>query len=119
MVNYGSWRKRRRAGRWSMKGCVDVIDLHINTFLTSFFLLETARFYRALQMLGSNFSLMTKLFPGRDRVDLKRKFKSEEKTNPALVDKIISTQIPFDPSHFMDETGIYTCYISFLIVSSS
>jgi len=57
-------------------------------------------------MLGTNFSLMEKLFPGRDRVDLKRKFKSEEKTNPALVDKIISKQIPFDPSQFLDESGI-------------
>lgn len=82
-VNYGSWRKRPRAGRWSVK--------------------ETARFYRALNMLGTNFSLMVKLFPGRDRIDLKRKFKSEEKTNPSLVDKIIATQIPFDISQFMDE----------------
>ncbi|KAI9555287.1 hypothetical protein GHT06_017802 [Daphnia sinensis] len=81
-VNYGSWRKRPRAGRWSVK--------------------ETARFYRALNMLGTNFSLMVKLFPGRDRIDLKRKFKSEEKTNPSLVDKIIATQIPFDISQFMD-----------------
>ncbi|KAI9552251.1 hypothetical protein GHT06_022613 [Daphnia sinensis] len=81
-VNYGSWRKRPRAGRWSMK--------------------ETARFYRALTMLGTNFSLMVKLFPGRDRIDLKRKFKSEEKTNPSLVDKFIVTQIPFDISQFMD-----------------
>lgn len=66
---------------------------------------ETARFYRALNMLGTNFSLMVKLFPGRDRIDLKRKFKSEEKTNPSLVDKIIATQIPFDISQFLDEEG--------------
>uniref|UniRef100_A0A0P4ZXN2 Transcription factor TFIIIB component B'' Myb domain-containing protein n=1 Tax=Daphnia magna TaxID=35525 RepID=A0A0P4ZXN2_9CRUS len=53
-------------------------------------------------MLGTNFSLMVKLFPGIDRIDLKRKFKSEEKTNPSLVDKIIATQIPFDISQFID-----------------
>ncbi|KAK4037244.1 hypothetical protein OUZ56_029281 [Daphnia magna] len=53
------------------------------------------------RMLGTNFSLMVKLFPGIDRIDLKRKFKSEEKTNPSLVDKIIATQIPFDISQFI------------------
>ncbi|XP_046444182.1 transcription factor TFIIIB component B'' homolog [Daphnia pulex] len=84
MVNYGSWRKRRRADRWSME--------------------ETSRFYLALKMLGTDFSLMEPLFPGRDRVDLKRKFKSEEKTNSALVDKHISNQIPFDITQFRDES---------------
>lgn len=56
-------------------------------------------------MLGTNFSLMEKLFHNRPRVELKRKFKTEEKTNPQLVDKIISQQIPFDPSQFMDLDG--------------
>ena len=68
--------------------------------------LETARFYRALSMLGTNFSLMEKLFHNRPRVELKRKFKTEEKINPQLVDKIISRQIPFDPDQFLDLDGI-------------
>lgn len=70
-----------------------------------FSILETARFYRALSMLGTNFSLMERLFPNRPRVELKRKFKNEEKTNPQLVDKIISNQIPFDPAQFLNDEG--------------
>ncbi len=71
------------------------------------YVLETARFYRALSMLGTDFSLMEKLFPNRPRIELKRKFKSEEKNNPLLVDKIISSQIPFDATQFHDDYGKY------------
>ena len=64
---------------------------------------ETARFYRALSMLGTQFSLMERLFPHRKRHELKKKFKTEEKENRALIDKTISHQIKFDLSHFEDE----------------
>ena len=67
-------------------------------------------------MLGTDFSLMEPLFPGRYRVDLKRKFKSEEKTNSALVDKHISNPIPFDITQFRDKSpGKFV----FFIMSSS
>lgn len=56
-------------------------------------------------MLGTNFSLMEKLFSNRPRLELKRKFKHEEKINGQLVDKIISTQVAFDPSQFEIEDG--------------
>lgn len=65
--------------------------------------LETARFYRALSMLGTQFSLMERLFPHRKRYELKRKFKTEEKENRALIDKTISNQVKFDMSHFVDD----------------
>ena len=66
---------------------------------------ETARFYRALSMLGTDFSLMETLFPRRTRFELKRKFKLEEKVNHVLIDKTISTQKPFDETVFGDESG--------------
>ena len=53
-------------------------------------------------MLGTQFSLMERLFPHRKRYELKRKFKTEEKENRALIDKTISHQIKFDLSHFED-----------------
>jgi len=84
LVNYGSWRKRKRSSRWSLR--------------------ETARFYRALSMLGTDFSLMENLFPNRSRFELKRKFKVEEKCNQDLIDRTIASQKPFDPTVFGNET---------------
>lgn len=66
---------------------------------------ETARFYRALSMLGSNFSLMENYFTNRSRSELKRKFKIEEKTNPQLMDKMMAQQIDFDPDELMEHDG--------------
>merc|ERR1712137_759579 len=84
LVNYGSWRKRKRSSRWSLR--------------------ETARYYRALSMLGTDFSLMENLFPNRSRFELKRKFKVEEKINQDLIDRTIASQKPFDPTVFGNET---------------
>ncbi|EFX64268.1 hypothetical protein DAPPUDRAFT_118337 [Daphnia pulex] len=81
-VNYGSWRKNPRAESWNKK--------------------ETAKFFIALQMFGTNFSLMTPYFPGRDRVQLKNKYKKEEKENKEMIDKYLYNPKPFDPTHFMD-----------------
>lgn len=73
--------------------------------------LETARFHLALRMLGTNFSLMEKLFPKRTRIELKRKFKSEERCNRELIDKATTNQIPLDLTQFEDDSGIVvSCY---------
>lgn len=57
---------------------------------------ETLRFYKALNTLGTDFSVMCELFPGRDRTDLKKKFKREEKINKVLIDKAIMEPVRFD-----------------------
>lgn len=51
---------------------------------------ETIRFYKALNTIGTDFMMMCELFPGRNRHDLKMKFKKEEKINRALVDKALT-----------------------------
>ncbi|CAH0392056.1 unnamed protein product [Bemisia tabaci] len=58
--------------------------------------LETLRFYRALNTIGTDFSLMQSIFPERTRHDLKRKFKKEERTNRELLDKALSASAEFD-----------------------
>ena len=83
-VNYGSWYKRSRTSRWTMR--------------------ETARYYRALSMLGTDFSLMTMLFPKRSRIELKRKFTVEGKIHPKLVDYTLAHPTTFDPTLFGSET---------------
>ncbi|XP_019865113.1 transcription factor TFIIIB component B'' homolog isoform X2 [Aethina tumida] len=51
---------------------------------------EILRFYRALSLVGTDFSLMCDLFPNRTRKQIKLKFKREEKANPKLIDKALS-----------------------------
>uniref|UniRef100_A0A1A9UXL6 Myb-like domain-containing protein n=1 Tax=Glossina austeni TaxID=7395 RepID=A0A1A9UXL6_GLOAU len=50
---------------------------------------ETIKFYRCLQTVGTDFSLMVSLFPNRTRRDLKLKFKKEERINGALINKAL------------------------------
>ncbi|XP_018322899.1 transcription factor TFIIIB component B'' homolog [Agrilus planipennis] len=57
---------------------------------------ETLRFYKALNTIGTDFSLMAELFPGRTRKGLKMKFNKEERTNPSLIDRALTCPIEFD-----------------------
>merc|ERR1719427_1830817 len=75
-TNYGTWSKNRRHSDWSEK--------------------ETLRFYRALSVVGSDFSMMESIFKNRTRQELKLKFKKEEKLNNKIIDKCLK------------ERGMYT-----------
>ena len=57
---------------------------------------ETLKFYRALNTVGTDFSIMSRLFPKRDRTQLKLKFKFEERRNPNLVKKALQNPLKFD-----------------------
>ena len=41
-------------------------------------------------MCGTDFTLISRVFPNRDRDDIKRKFKTEDKANRTLVDSALS-----------------------------
>lgn len=66
---------------------------------------ETARFYKALSTVGTDFSLMETLFAWRSRAELKTKFKKEERSNRVLVDKALQDSTQFDFSLFDIESG--------------
>nr|XP_053653997.1 serine-rich adhesin for platelets-like [Cherax quadricarinatus]XP_053653998.1 serine-rich adhesin for platelets-like [Cherax quadricarinatus]XP_053653999.1 serine-rich adhesin for platelets-like [Cherax quadricarinatus] len=84
-VHYSKWSKRRsRSSEWTLK--------------------ETARFYKALSTVGTDFSLMESLFTWRSRAELKTKFKKEEKINRDLVDRALKDKTQFDFSLFDDES---------------
>jgi len=69
-TNYGTWSKKRRHSDWGKR--------------------ETLKFYKALSVVGSDFSMMESLFQGkRSRQELKLKFKKEEKINGKIVDKCL------------------------------
>lgn len=53
---------------------------------------ETELFYRALQLFGTDFSLITKLFPNRNRNQVKNKFLKEEKTARSKIDSVFQSQ---------------------------
>lgn len=57
---------------------------------------ETLRFYKALNTIGTDFTLMVKLFPNRTRRELKMKFKKEERINHTLIDKAVLEPVQFD-----------------------
>lgn len=82
-TNYGSWGKKRKNADWSDKA--------------------TVKFYKALSVFGTDFSLMEGVFKKRTRHELKMKFKKEEKNNRGLIDKCLSQGQTFDPSIFDSE----------------
>ena len=57
---------------------------------------ETLKFYNALSIVGSDFSMMESIFKKRTRQELKLKFKKEERLNWKMVNKCLS------------ERGMYT-----------
>lgn len=67
---YGRWSKKRRNRDWTEK--------------------ETIKFYKALSVVGSDFSMMESIFTKRTRNELRLKFKKEERINGKLVDKCLN-----------------------------
>lgn len=57
---------------------------------------ETAKFYDALSMCGTDFSLMSMLFPNKTREQIKGKFRVEERTNPKKVETFLKKKTKFD-----------------------
>ncbi|VDM33030.1 unnamed protein product [Hydatigera taeniaeformis] len=61
---------------------------------------DTTRFYRALSTIGTDFYSMTKIFPGRTRGQLLKKFKREERLFPHLVDEALKNKRNYDITVF-------------------
>ena len=88
-TNYGTWSKKKRYSDWSER--------------------ETFKFYEALSIVGSDFSMMASLFKKRTRAELKLKFKKEERINNTLVDKCLKQKGSFtDIDRFMEEVVLQT-----------
>ncbi|CAH2009156.1 unnamed protein product [Acanthoscelides obtectus] len=75
-TGYGIYKRHKRSKTWTHT--------------------ETLRFYKALNSLGTDFTIMTDLFPNRSRRELKLKFVKEEKTNRALIDRALMQPCKFD-----------------------
>lgn len=66
------------------------LTIRIQVLIKIFSIVDTLRFYQALRMCGTDFTLIARVFPNRDRDDIKRKFKTEDKANRTLVDSALS-----------------------------
>ncbi|XP_048383734.2 transcription factor TFIIIB component B'' homolog isoform X2 [Stegostoma tigrinum] len=79
-TTYSSFRKSTHTKPWSNK--------------------ETDMFFLAISMVGTDFSMIGQLFPNRTRIEIKNKFKREEKLNSWRIDKAFKEKKPLDLDFF-------------------
>ncbi|KAK9387941.1 hypothetical protein V1515DRAFT_568461 [Lipomyces mesembrius] len=82
-VNSASWSRRERVERWNVA--------------------ETMKFYDALSMWGTDFGLITQMFRGRSRRQIKNKFNSEERKNPTRIHMALNRRLPVDEQYLKNE----------------
>ncbi|XP_043077107.1 transcription factor TFIIIB component B'' homolog isoform X3 [Puntigrus tetrazona] len=61
---------------------------------------ETEMFYLAISMVGTDFSMIGQLFPHRGRIEIKNKFKKEERNNSWRIDKAFKEKRRLDLDFF-------------------
>ncbi|XP_073440145.1 LOW QUALITY PROTEIN: transcription factor TFIIIB component B'' homolog [Dendrobates tinctorius] len=61
---------------------------------------ETDLFFLAISMVGTDFTMISQLFPHRQRIEIKNKFKKEEKMNGWRIDKAFRETKDFDFEFF-------------------
>ncbi|KYN05589.1 PREDICTED: transcription factor TFIIIB component B'' homolog [Cyphomyrmex costatus] len=67
---------------------------------------ETFKFYRVLNVVGTDFLLMQTLFPNRSRQEIKQKYKKEERVNRQLVEKALKYHQEFDTDMLQEQLEI-------------
>lgn len=89
----GFYKKRQKSKEWSN--------------------LETLKFYKALNTVGTDFLLMQTLFPSRTRQEIKLKFKKEERVNRDLIEKAFAYHQEFNTDLLEKSLGNFTLHILF------
>ncbi|XP_013994130.2 mucin-5AC isoform X4 [Salmo salar] len=79
-TTYSSFRKGTHVKPWSNK--------------------ETDMFFLAINMVGTDFSMIGQLFPHRGRIEIKNKFKKEERANSWRIDKAFKEKRRLDLEFF-------------------
>ncbi|KAG8624181.1 hypothetical protein KVT40_009157 [Elsinoe batatas] len=69
---------------------------------------ETDRFYDALRMFGTDFSIISKMFAPKTRKQIKLKLRREEKLDPQRVNAALGGMawVQMDLKHYADVTGV-------------
>ncbi|KAB2573568.1 Transcription factor TFIIIB component B'' [Lasiodiplodia theobromae] len=67
---------------------------------------QTDMFYDALKMFGTDFFIISKMFPGKTRANVKRKFVKEERLDPDRIKRaLIGESVPMDFEEYKRKTG--------------
>ena len=67
---------------------------------------QTEAFYDALRMFGTDFYIISRMFPGKTRRQIKLKFVREEKSNPTAVKAaLVGETVPMDFDAYLVATG--------------
>lgn len=64
---------------------------------------ELLRFYKALSMWGTDFNLISQMFPYRTRRQIKAKFVNEEKKHPVMIELALRSKLPPNFDHYCTE----------------
>ncbi|KAI5790544.1 hypothetical protein FPQ18DRAFT_338833 [Pyronema domesticum] len=86
LVNSGTHSKKEKGDRWPAA--------------------ETERFYEALSMFGTDFGIISKMFPGRSRRMVKNKFNCEERKNGPRVTQALKTRVRADLNEYSQIAGL-------------
>ncbi|CUS14021.1 unnamed protein product [Tuber aestivum] len=63
---------------------------------------ETGKFYNALSMFGTDFEIISKLFPGRNRQQLRKKYLNEERKDPQRITDALRTRVPTNVAEYSE-----------------
>ncbi|CAI4916384.1 ANL_collapsed_G0047050.mRNA.1.CDS.1 [Saccharomyces cerevisiae] len=74
LYNYGSYGRGSYTDPWTVE--------------------EMIKFYKALSMWGTDFNLISQLYPYRSRKQVKAKFVNEEKKRPILIELALRSKLP-------------------------
>ncbi|KAG7661818.1 uncharacterized protein J8A68_004674 [[Candida] subhashii] len=66
---------------------------------------ELVQFYKAISMFGTDFSLISQLFPYRTRKQVKAKFVLEERRHPEVVEMALKRKLPTNFNEYCESTG--------------
>ena len=82
---------------------------------------ETRRLLKVLQQYGPEFSLLQVFFPGRDRNEIKLKFKREDKKNPDRMTYLLKHRRPTDRKMYEEwkEKSLTLCPLLLSILNGS
>ncbi|PWN19603.1 hypothetical protein BCV69DRAFT_284234 [Microstroma glucosiphilum] len=75
-VNSSTGSKREKSVRWTA--------------------VETDKFFKAVSMWGSDFEMISRMFPNRSRKQVKNKWTREERANPTRLDVAFARRLPVD-----------------------
>ncbi|KAL8827711.1 MAG: hypothetical protein Q9191_003020 [Dirinaria sp. TL-2023a] len=85
-VNSGTWLKHDKSGGWGE--------------------LMTDQFYDGLRMFGTDFNMISKMFPGKTRHSVKLKFNKEERDDPRRIEMALKGErVPVDIEEFQRVTN--------------